>query len=86
MVVVAGEIDTIEILAGRNVHDVIEEIKTQAVAKAVAAGADPSSTRIVEVANIPVQVRCGPLLAFLALPPSFLCSSLRSPRAPRIRN
>ena len=53
---VAGEIDTIEILAGRDIHTVIDEIKAKATQKAVDAGADPASTRVVEVANIPVQV------------------------------
>ena len=54
---VAGEIDTIEILGGRDIHTVIEGIKEKAIRKAAEAGADPASTRIVEVANIPVQVR-----------------------------
>ncbi|KAH9941327.1 hydantoinase/oxoprolinase [Epithele typhae] len=55
MAKVAGEVDTIEILAGRDIHTVIEGIKARAIQKAVAAGADPASTRIVELANIPVQ-------------------------------
>ena len=38
---VAGEIDTIEILQDRNIHDVIEGIKVQAVEKAIKGGADP---------------------------------------------
>lgn len=53
--VVAGEVDTIEFLAGRNVHDVVEEIKTKAIAKAIASGADVATTKIVEVINLPVQ-------------------------------
>ena len=40
---VAGEVDTIEILAGRDIHDVVEAIKVQAIRKAVAAGADPGA-------------------------------------------
>lgn len=53
--IVAGEVDTIEFLAGRNVHDVVEEIKTKAIAKAIASGADVATTKIVEVINLPVQ-------------------------------
>ncbi|KAL1943929.1 hypothetical protein VTO73DRAFT_3747 [Trametes versicolor] len=55
MAKVAGEVDTIEFLAGRNVHDVVEEIKTKAIAKAIASGADVATTKIVEVINLPVQ-------------------------------
>lgn len=71
---VAGEIDTIEILANRKIDEVIEEIKAKAIEKAVKAGANPGkllhhcngssrnkaladTVRIVEVANLPVQVR-----------------------------
>lgn len=39
--VVAGEIDTIEILQGRNIDDVIDVIKTEAIAKAIKFGANP---------------------------------------------
>lgn len=73
----AGEIDTIELLQNRDIHDVIEAIKVQAIDKAIKAGADPGSyscywvigvafeslllstatTKIVEVVNLPVQVR-----------------------------
>ncbi|KZT10328.1 DUF917-domain-containing protein [Laetiporus sulphureus 93-53] len=52
---IAGEIDTIELLQNRNIHDVIEGIKAQAIEKAIAAGADPATTKIVEVVNLPVQ-------------------------------
>ncbi|KAI0711177.1 hydantoinase/oxoprolinase [Cerioporus squamosus] len=55
MAKVAGEVDTIELLAGRDIHSVIESIKLVAVKKAIAAGADPATTKIVEVTNIPVQ-------------------------------
>ncbi|KAI0938669.1 hypothetical protein AcV5_000296 [Taiwanofungus camphoratus] len=55
MAKVAGEIDTIELLQNRNIHDVIEAIKAQAIEKAIKAGADPASTKIVEVTNLPVQ-------------------------------
>ncbi|KZT70496.1 hypothetical protein DAEQUDRAFT_810662 [Daedalea quercina L-15889] len=52
---IAGEIDTIEILQGRDIHDVIEGIKQQATEKAIKGGADPATVKIVEVANLPVQ-------------------------------
>ncbi|KAI0777763.1 DUF917-domain-containing protein [Trametes elegans] len=55
MAKVAGEIDTIEFLAGRNIHDVVESIKEKAIQKAISAGADPATTKIVEVINLPVQ-------------------------------
>lgn len=38
---VAGEVDTIEFLQGRDIHDVIDAIKLQASLKAKSAGADP---------------------------------------------
>lgn len=38
----AGEIDTIELLEGRNIRDIIEGLKAQALEKAIKAGADPS--------------------------------------------
>ncbi|RPD65174.1 hydantoinase/oxoprolinase [Lentinus tigrinus ALCF2SS1-7] len=55
MAKVAGEVDTIELLAGRDIHTVVEAIKLVAINKAIAAGADSATTKIVEVANIPVQ-------------------------------
>ncbi|KAI0372037.1 DUF917-domain-containing protein [Pilatotrama ljubarskyi] len=55
MAKVAGEIDTIEFLAGRDIHTVVEAIKEQAIQKAVACGADPATTKVVEVINLPVQ-------------------------------
>lgn len=55
MAKVAGEIDTIEILQGRKIDDVIESIKAQAIEKAVCCGAIPETVKIVEVANLPVQ-------------------------------
>ncbi|KIP10827.1 hypothetical protein PHLGIDRAFT_22081 [Phlebiopsis gigantea 11061_1 CR5-6] len=55
MAKVAGEIDTIEILQGRNIDDVIEGLKTEAIAKAIQFGANPQTTQIVEVTNLPVQ-------------------------------
>ncbi|KAJ3558225.1 hypothetical protein NM688_g1053 [Phlebia brevispora] len=55
MAKVAGEVDTIEILQGRPIDDVIGAIKAQAIERAIRSGADPDTTRIVEVANLPVQ-------------------------------
>jgi hypothetical protein len=46
IILVAGEIDTIEILQGRNINDVIESIKLEAIEKAVAAGANPSKVPV----------------------------------------
>lgn len=40
---VAGEIDTIEILANRKIDEVIEDIKAKAIEKAVKAGANPGN-------------------------------------------
>lgn len=39
---VAGDVDTIEILQGRNIDDVIDKIKSQAIEKAINFGANPS--------------------------------------------
>lgn len=39
-VVVAGEVDTIEFLEGRHIHEVVEVIKKRAIDSAVQAGAD----------------------------------------------
>ncbi|TBU59341.1 hydantoinase/oxoprolinase [Dichomitus squalens] len=55
MAKVAGEVDTIELLAGRDIHTVVEGIKLEAIKKAISSGASPATTKIVEVANIPVQ-------------------------------
>ncbi|KAF7797056.1 hypothetical protein EIP86_008248 [Pleurotus ostreatoroseus] len=55
MAKVAGEVDTIEILQGRAIDDVIDDIKQQAFERAVQSGAKPESVQIVEVNNLPVQ-------------------------------
>lgn len=52
---IAGDVDVIEILAGRDEDAVVEEAKRQAIAKAVEAGADPQDTNIVEITKIPLQ-------------------------------
>jgi hypothetical protein len=53
---VSGEVDTIEILEGRKLDDVLGIIKQRAIQNAVDAGADASTTRVVEVTVLPVQV------------------------------
>ncbi|KAH8097081.1 hydantoinase/oxoprolinase [Cristinia sonorae] len=55
MAKVTGEVDTIEILQGRNIHDVIEGFKLKAIENAILAGADKDTIEIVEVTNLPVQ-------------------------------
>ncbi|ORY25558.1 DUF917-domain-containing protein [Naematelia encephala] len=55
MAQVSGEVDTIEILQGKSVTDVLESLKAQALEKAIAAGADPATTKVVEVTDIPLQ-------------------------------
>ncbi|KZT59565.1 DUF917-domain-containing protein [Calocera cornea HHB12733] len=55
MAKVAGEVDTIEILEGRRLDEVLEKIKKEAIARAIAAGADASKVAVVEVQNLPVQ-------------------------------
>ncbi|OCH93351.1 DUF917-domain-containing protein [Obba rivulosa] len=55
MAKVAGEVDTIEFLQDRQIQDVIEKIKARAIEKAVQAGADPTTVKVVEVVNLPVQ-------------------------------
>ena len=42
MAKVSGDIDTIEILRGRSIDQVIEQLKKQAIHKALEAGADES--------------------------------------------
>jgi hypothetical protein len=54
---VSGEVDTIEILEGRSISDVLENIKQRAVDRAVESGAQPGSVRIVDINVLPVQVR-----------------------------
>lgn len=53
---VSGDIDTIQILQGRKLTDVLEHIKGLAIEKAVAAGAEPDSVSIAEINILPVQV------------------------------
>ncbi|TCD68757.1 hypothetical protein EIP91_009903 [Steccherinum ochraceum] len=55
MAKVAGEVDTIEILQGRNIVEVVDSFKQRAIEYAVQAGADRDTVKIVEVSNLPVQ-------------------------------
>jgi hypothetical protein len=52
---VAGEIDSIEILADRDEKVILEEAKRQAIQAAVARGADEADVKIVAVDKIPLQ-------------------------------
>ncbi|KAK7437589.1 hypothetical protein VKT23_018487 [Stygiomarasmius scandens] len=52
---VSGEVDTIEIMQGKTLSDVLERIKEEAKANAVKNGADPETVRVVEVSVLPVQ-------------------------------
>lgn len=54
---VSGEIDTIEILQGKSLEGELERIKADAIAKAIANGADEKTVRVVGVDVLPVQVR-----------------------------
>jgi hypothetical protein len=52
---VAGEVDAIEILDGRDEMAVVKEVGEAAVAAAILKGADPGDVRIVRVDKIPLQ-------------------------------
>ncbi|KAJ6577349.1 Hydantoinase/oxoprolinase [Mycena capillaripes] len=52
---VSGDVDTIEILQGQKLPDVLERTKRLAIEKAVAAGAEPNSVSIAEINILPVQ-------------------------------
>ncbi|ESK98388.1 hydantoinase [Moniliophthora roreri MCA 2997] len=52
---VSGEVDTIEVLQGRSLPDVLERIKTEARRKCVETGAKQESVKVVEVQVLPVQ-------------------------------
>ncbi|KAK7683209.1 hypothetical protein QCA50_013882 [Cerrena zonata] len=55
MAKVAGEVDTIEFLQNRSLDSVMEDIKQLAIDKCIRSGANPSTVRIVEIVNLPVQ-------------------------------
>ncbi|KAJ7671643.1 hydantoinase/oxoprolinase [Mycena polygramma] len=52
---VSGDIDTIEILQGQKLHEVLGRIKTQAITKAIVAGAEEHSVSIADINILPVQ-------------------------------
>ncbi|KIJ29231.1 hypothetical protein M422DRAFT_37035 [Sphaerobolus stellatus SS14] len=52
---VAGELDTIEILQDRQLADVLEVCKAEAISRAIKAGAKEDTVRVVEVDNLPIQ-------------------------------
>ncbi|KAJ7746610.1 hydantoinase/oxoprolinase [Mycena metata] len=52
---VSGDVDTIQILQGQKLSEVLEDMKTLAISKAVAAGAETSSVSIAEINILPVQ-------------------------------
>jgi N-methylhydantoinase A/oxoprolinase/acetone carboxylase beta subunit/DUF917 family protein len=52
---VAGEVDIIEVLAGRDEDSVVEAVKQRAIDAAIAKGASKEDVRLVEVKKIPLQ-------------------------------
>lgn len=52
---VAGEVDVIAILDGKDEKEVLQNAKEDAIRAAVAKGADPNDVRIVEIEKIPLQ-------------------------------
>lgn len=48
--------DTIEILQDLNLSTVLERCKSEAIRRAVKAGATPETVKVVEIENLPVQV------------------------------
>ena len=52
---VAGEIDIIEILAGRDESEAVERVKRSAIEAAISNGADPRDVKIVEVRKLTLQ-------------------------------
>ncbi|KKY16689.1 putative hydantoinase oxoprolinase [Phaeomoniella chlamydospora] len=52
---VVGELDTIEILSGRDEHAVLEDAKQRAIDLAIVRGADPSDVHIAEMDKMPLQ-------------------------------
>lgn len=51
---VAGVVDSVEDCSSRKIPDVQKEVEARAVARAVAAGADPAKVSIIESEVIPV--------------------------------
>ncbi|KIV84992.1 hypothetical protein PV11_00733 [Exophiala sideris] len=52
---VAGEIDVIEVLAGRDENEAVENAKQAAIDAAIANGADDKTVQVVEIKKIPLQ-------------------------------
>ncbi|RSM09901.1 hypothetical protein CEP52_003869 [Fusarium oligoseptatum] len=52
---VSGQIDTIEILEGRDEQEVIESTKQKAIEAAIEAGADRDTVKIVSLDNLPLE-------------------------------
>jgi hypothetical protein len=50
------DIDTVEVLGDRDLNEVLEKCKAEAISRAVQAGAKPNTVKVVEVENLPVQV------------------------------
>ncbi|KAF4563054.1 hypothetical protein EYR40_007227 [Pleurotus pulmonarius] len=55
MAKVSFEIDTIVEIKQKPLREIMDDLKSKAIERAIVAGADPSSTRIVEVNNLPVN-------------------------------
>jgi hypothetical protein len=51
---ISGEVDRVYALAGMSRDDAVADAKTEATAKAVAAGADPATVQIVDVEDVPL--------------------------------
>ncbi|KAJ3461158.1 hypothetical protein MRS44_009711 [Fusarium solani] len=52
---VSGQIDTIEILEGRDEQEIIESTKRKAIEAAIEAGADRDTVKIVSLENLPLE-------------------------------
>jgi hypothetical protein len=57
---VSGDVDTIEIVQSQQLSEILKRLKTLALSKAVAAGADLASVSITEINILPVQVCLSP--------------------------
>ncbi|TFK65188.1 DUF917-domain-containing protein [Pluteus cervinus] len=52
---VSGEVDTVEILQGKSLDEALERIKIIAIERAITAGADKGTVRVVEINVFPIQ-------------------------------
>jgi hypothetical protein len=52
---VSGQVDVVRVLEGFNEDDILAEESAEAVSRAVAAGAEPSSVSVVSIDNMPLQ-------------------------------